>query len=83
MPPLSRKAPVAPTGWEFGVVLRPRSGISDRVMFVRMTDWDTGPSKGLAYFEGLTVKTDERGQRIGKTKRIDHFPVNGWRLDES
>ena len=74
--------PKPPSGWEYGVILRMRNG-PDRVMFVRMTEWNAGPSTGQSYFEGLTIKTDERGQRIGKTKRIDHFPVNGWRLDES
>lgn len=76
------RTPKAPTGWEYGVVLRPLHG-TDRVMFVRMTDADTGPLRGVAYFEGITVRTDERGERIGKTKRIDHFPIHGYHLDGS
>ena len=71
------RTPKPPTGWHYGVVLRTRAG-HDRVMFVKMAE-SNGSS--IAQFEGLTIRTDARGARIGKLRRIDRFNVNHWKID--
>lgn len=75
------RTPKPPTGWHYGVVLVNPTNKTDRVMFVKMAEPNGGTS--IAQFEGLTIKTDSRGARIGKLRRIDRFNVNRYKIDES
>lgn len=74
------RTPKPPKDWHYGVMLRPvgASRQPDRVMFVKMAE-DNGSS--MAQFEGLTIQTDSRGERIGKLRRIDRFNVHRYKID--